>query len=1750
MGLYGDGKPLTSPSFVTGWETPNQRQRRLREINEVLKKSEERKSEAENRRLLANLERQDIRDLRLASPPSPPRGTSTPLDLEEGIDSFFAGQDRFEGWLDTRLKGYEDTFGTTPLFGSQAYDSAERLALEDWRKEQSHIPDDRLSDMEDGMFERSREFRTAQGTRPLPDVESRFDITVAKIKADVGNDEAVDAYVSDLENQAVLALGAEASDQTVREYVYRSIRIQEHLSDVLDEWGFPRGEGIIPPPSAVDEALRREGEENGDFFKDFPDRPGLLEQITGLFSKKFIPTVDPSQGFKPTFGSLDDVHRGGQVFADPVAQGAIATLTAPIITGESLAEGRLPTVREFRDLSEGGPVSAPLRSQLSEDILSEVISPEYVAIALPFASVGVRGLTGAPKLLRIAANLTVGTDVGAARGFPLLRPEKLRPVLQALTKVGRTPAALRSIPTAIRNNPTFQRGLENLRGARASVSRRAGVVPGADDPLRLRRVTKDIAQENPSIADNIPLRQAVEEDLMNGRSMEDIIETGLSPRPTAKVGEAVGEGGELGAFWRGEEGGGFLGRSKAEITEANLFRAFTKGEPVPHGTLQRVARETDLFQPELVEQATGLEMVEALQARRVTTALGTRTPSSLKKAELLEMAEVAGLRVGDKPTRSSLLKTINAAAKREKSIPEAIEARLWEAFSEADIAEVFRLTAEGAVDPGSLVTQLVSGKSADVLNTARRGAFNSSRTLAQREKSLATYLEGIQKQINRSTEGSVRRMSLERDLRTTQWAWETKYGVKPLEVAQEELRESLRILTTEHRGTNAERLAKLPTERSNQITDEINTFLSKFPKLSKTQKDRFGKRLLTEALDSELGGEIYDAGRQLEAMFQVAGIDRKIANEAYGALAILTTKGATPSSSQISAMRKALDPVLGAGATRQLLNARKLTTKAGELVVNSIGLPRALMASADISALGRQAGIIGPRMPIQWVKMAGRSIRAFWQPEYADEVRRSIIDSGVIRLQGGETVDIYQYATKQADLFLASDAGQLGLTFKEEEYMTSFASKWGWHLPRDAKGRFSLNPTQWEKIPFPVPLAQSERAYVTGLDKIRMDFFTNEMKKLVHRGMAGGTTPTLDDFKQLALFTNNATGRGRMWEFLRSSTPILNALFFAPRLVLSRFAILGDVARFTVKGGPMRRVVWETLAADGITLAGGMFMIKTALDAAGLDPSIDWQNPAKKGSDGKWRTNSDFMKVRVGESHIDFLASMGPVQRLMVGLSVAAYQGDGEMAAQLAESFIRSKEAPVPSGIHDVVSGEDFVGGKVEITVDELLTDVIASRSIPLSWQGPVEAVAASRGEIDIDIGDAIADLVTNFPNRDETLTAGTALSAEMVGGGVTSFFNPGEKLRENEDELLQELVAKGQIKPRDGQEITEVDDLDSIQAGVLKEAYGPKEEELAEKQLEQGLWRDSEWAKNKQAEERFHDELRLTGGYTNPDTGKWEALFGPGGAWKYSEIDAQLLTHRIDGSDWRFRDGQNTSAEINVTRALFGREEDDIEDIDNPVDKLIAEYWNIEPIDHLTVGGEYDQEGFQAARDAKEAEISRAVGDPEVVREYFDSFTTRRDTEVQTRARAAKLDQQEFKDTPVYMADLTDTTINNLLDSTRAYLNNVGSRWGLARYIQWLYYQDDQYQTNVWAVAYWVAAGEREQVLNPERTQIVMQNPDTILFYPGLFGELPDTDKQIFFNLHAELLNKDLIARSVEEGELSTQPSTELFQSQALFAQ
>ncbi|KKL68802.1 hypothetical protein LCGC14_2121340, partial [marine sediment metagenome] len=650
-----------------------------------------------------------------------------------------------------------------------------------------------------------------------------------------------------------------------------------------------------------------------------------------------------------------------------------------------------------------------------------------------------------------------------------------------------------------------------------------------------------------------------------------------------------------------------------------------------------------------VTYSTSEQLLQLVQANRVERELLVVNLNKMKKPQLRALIEDALLphskKALDEASVNKMRSWITEARGQRQVVIDDIVATLLDVQTEEDVAKTFIRLAEGDIPLEAVVqargapTQLITGESklATRLKRIHDQAFAPGQSLEFRQARITEYIEEVEKVRGKTTAAeraaikvaeetgqpevqSVRRLILDRDIKLARWDFDTRFGIKPFPEAQDNIREGFRILTTEHRGTPEERLAKLATGRAKEINEGIDDFLRPFQKLNKVQLDRFRERILTQVLDAELGSEIFDVGRQLETMFTVAPVGRGTKTKAFAALKTLTTKGATPTPSEIDAMRTVLDPVLGAGTTSQLLNARKLTTKGGELVINSMGLSRAIMASSDWSAILRQAAVLGPRMPIQWAKMAGRAVRAFmpWQSKYAQEIRASIINSGVIRLSDGELYDMYALA-KRSDLFLASDANRLGasigeLAAREEEWMTAFTSKLGWHLFRDSAGKTIWNPLKWpaaEKKFFPFPLAQSERAYIYPLDKLRMDYFGNEARMMVERGMRNGRPPTMEDFQQLALWVNNATGRGKLPKVLKDYGFLLNIGFFAPKLIISRITTPVDVFRHIKRGGPMRRVVLETLAADAVAFTGGMYLLNVSLQAAGIDTQVNYTNPIK-----------------------------------------------------------------------------------------------------------------------------------------------------------------------------------------------------------------------------------------------------------------------------------------------------------------------------------------------------------------------------------------------------------------------------------------------------------------------------------------------------------------------------------------------------------
>lgn len=187
-------------------------------------------------------------------------------------------------------------------------------------------------------------------------------------------------------------------------------------------------------------------------------------------------------------------------------------------------------------------------------------------------------------------------------------------------------------------------------------------------------------------------------------------------------------------------------------------------------------------------------------------------------------------------------------------------------------------------------------------------------------------------------------------------------------------------------------------------------------------------------------------------------------------------------------------------------------------------LPKALKASWDLSAPGRQGILTAAAHPTEFFGNFKPMIQAFASTKFAhavDAELRAGPKSEVVQ-QGLANLGL---AGRSPRLFLADHAGLSG---REEAFMTRLAGK--------------------------IPLIKnSEQAYITYLNKLRADIYDNTLERWFEHGK--NVTPA--DVDGLADVVNHFTGRGDL-TFGQELTPVLNGLFFSPRFAISRVQSVGD----------------------------------------------------------------------------------------------------------------------------------------------------------------------------------------------------------------------------------------------------------------------------------------------------------------------------------------------------------------------------------------------------------------------------------------------------------------------------------------------------------------------------------------------------------------------------------------------------------------
>ena len=345
--------------------------------------------------------------------------------------------------------------------------------------------------------------------------------------------------------------------------------------------------------------------------------------------------------------------------------------------------------------------------------------------------------------------------------------------------------------------------------------------------------------------------------------------------------------------------------------------------------------------------------------------------------------------------------------------------------------------------------------------------------------------------------------------------------------------------------------------------------------------------------------------------------------------------------------------------------AKQAKEEAGKSVVqkaaNSVyeilnAVPRALQASADVSALGRQAGKVAFKHPVIAAQNFVRSFPTLWSEGKYQALERRVQSS-----------PRYFRALDAGMEF--TGAGHGAVTAGEE----LFASRLAHSIPI------------WGKV-----VKGSDRAYTAMLDGVRMDVFEAVADNLegswsVIRDKAHPRhTPMTDAQAQiLANFVNVATGRGDLGE-LKKVAGSLSMLFYSPRFAASNLEYMAGYPiwhRVAAKDGgelAARYVVLKEMSQNAAAIAGLSYLASLAGVKVSLDP-----------------TSSDFGKWRFGDTTVDVsggLSSYITFAARQLKKTVEAQKGKRagykqDVAMSTAE-FLRRKAAPSFSALIEGASGE------------------------------------------------------------------------------------------------------------------------------------------------------------------------------------------------------------------------------------------------------------------------------------------------------------------------------------------------------------------------------------------------------------------------------------------------------------------------------
>lgn len=366
--------------------------------------------------------------------------------------------------------------------------------------------------------------------------------------------------------------------------------------------------------------------------------------------------------------------------------------------------------------------------------------------------------------------------------------------------------------------------------------------------------------------------------------------------------------------------------------------------------------------------------------------------------------------------------------------------------------------------------------------------------------------------------------------------------------------------------------------------------------------------------------------------------------------------GKTPRSFEIKLINKVFGQKAAAEAARKGKVGRAVRNAAGEV----LNLPRALLATLDVSGVLRQALVMTAHNPRLVARNMGPMFKMLVSEKRYGEFMGEI-----------QARPSYPEMVRNRVPFTGLD----DLTQREEQFMSNLAEK--------LTGSAKYHPLHAVGVKHG-PVRASGRAYTGLLNRVRADAYDDLMAKLADEATAEGITRK-ELGEGVSGFVAWATGRGWLGPLEGSAVP-LNALLFSPRLFASRIQTFNPMFYANLPA-PVRK---QALLATGkLVSAGSTILALAALGGAKvvLDPR-----------------NADFGKAKFGNTRFDIWGGHQQIARLVAQLQqgevvssttgkTLRLKGGRDLSHwDIAQRFIEGKFSPSASLIRDWAKHEDMIG--------------------------------------------------------------------------------------------------------------------------------------------------------------------------------------------------------------------------------------------------------------------------------------------------------------------------------------------------------------------------------------------------------------------------------------------------------------------------